>query len=99
MMGLPNLGGCRVNLGSVNQSLILAGESREVDILVTRATQVSRGTADALLPLSVPERREQGVALQSQTVDTPMSYASLQDLSAGRPGRSPVDLYRRVQTS
>jgi hypothetical protein len=78
-----------VNLGPVSQSLILAGESREVDILVTRATQVLSGPAGTR-QLPVPERREQGIAIQSQTVD---------NQAAGRPGRSAVDLYRRVQRS
>jgi hypothetical protein len=84
-----------VNLGPVSQSLILAGESREVDLLVTRATQVLSGTAGTR-QMPVPER-EQGIAIQSQTVDNQAPYSNLQDPMAGRPGRSAVDLYRRVQ--
>jgi hypothetical protein len=69
-----------------------------VDILVTRATQVLSGTAGTR-PLPVPERREQGIAIQSQTVADQAAYSNFQDPIAGRAGRSPVDLYRRVQRS
>jgi hypothetical protein len=69
-----------------------------VDILVTRATQVSSGAAGAP-QLPVRERREQGIAIHSQTVDNLGSYSNFQDPSAGRTGRSGVDLYRRVQRS
>jgi hypothetical protein len=78
-----------VNLGPVSQALILAGESREVDLLVTRATQVLSGAAGA----------RQLPAIHSQTVDNQALHSNLHDPIAGRPGRSAVDLYRRVQRS
>jgi hypothetical protein len=77
-----------VNLGSISQSLILAGESPEVEILARRAMPVPTETTS----------RE--VALQFNSVGNDADYADLsRNAFVSNQPRSPLDLYRRVQRS
>lgn len=77
-----------MNLGPISQSLILAGESPEVDVLARRALQVPA------------ESTSREVTLQFTSVAGDADYAGLSSnaFMSNQP-RSPLDLYRRVQRS
>lgn len=85
-----------MNLGPISQSLILAGESAEVDVLARRAVPVPVDTSAR--DLSTAASTSRYVALQFTSVGNDTNYADLSRNAfvIGQP-RSPVDLYRRVQ--
>jgi hypothetical protein len=85
-----------VNLGSISQSLILAGESPEVDVLARRAVPVPTDASARDVAASASTSR--GVALQFTSVGNDADYADLsRNGFASTHPRSPLDLYRRVQ--
>ncbi len=84
-----------MNLGSISQSLILAGESPEVDVLARRAVPVPTESVGRDLSASASTSRD--VALQFTSVGNEADYASLSRNAFGTQPRTPVDLYRRVQ--
>jgi hypothetical protein len=86
-----------VNLGPISQSLILAGESAEVDVLARRAVPVPADTIARDPNAAASTSRD--VALQFTSVgnnDTDYADLSRNAFLSSQP-RSPLDLYRRVQ--
>ena len=85
-----------MNLGPISQSLILAGESPEVDVLARRAVPVP---ADAgARDLSAAASTSRDVALQFTSVGNDTDYTDLsRNAFVSSQPRSPLDLYRRVQ--
>jgi hypothetical protein len=85
-----------VNLGPISQSLILAGESAEVDVLARRAVPVPAEASARDLSAAASTSRD--VALQFMSIGGDADYADVsRDAFASPQTRSPVDLYRRVQ--
>jgi hypothetical protein len=85
-----------VNLSSISQSLILAGESAEVDLLARRAVPVPAHTSARDLERAASTSRD--VALQFTSVGNDTDYADLsRNAFISSQPRSPVDLYRSVQ--
>jgi hypothetical protein len=85
-----------VNLGSISQSVILAGESPEVDVLARRAVPVPTDTVARDLSTSASTSRD--VALQFTSVGNDADYARLsRNAFLGTQPKTPLDLYRRVQ--
>lgn len=75
-----------MNLGPISQSLILAGESPEVEVLARRAVPVST------------ESTSRDVALQFTSVGSDADYADYsRHAGVNTQTRTPLDLYRRVQ--
>lgn len=84
-----------MNLSPISQSLILAGESPEVDVLARRAVPVPTDTSPRDLSSASPSR---DVALQFNSVGNESDYADLsRNGFVNTQSRSPLDLYRRVQ--
>lgn len=85
-----------MNLGPISQSLILAGESAEVDVLARRAVPVPADTSAR--DVNAPASTSRNVALQFTSVGNDTDYADLsRNAFISSQPRSPVDLYRRVQ--
>jgi hypothetical protein len=83
-----------VNIRLPSQSLILAGESTEVDSLVSRATTVeANARGRAVVPVEMTASLNASLAPQTPAVFTGRTLCGR---SLSRPS-SPADLYRSVQ--
>jgi hypothetical protein len=84
-----------VNIRLPSQSLILAGESTEVDSLVSRATMVeAHARGRAVVPVEMTAAVN--ASLSPQQSPALFAGSTLYGRSLSRPN-SPADLYRSVQ--
>jgi hypothetical protein len=86
-----------VDIALPSQSLILAGESLEVDNLVTRATPID-GEGGAVSRRGAPAQRSisRELSVPETQVRQATSSSAAPRLTGSIRGRSPLDLYRYV---